>query len=110
MGAVSETAVGATTVTWTTAEVPEIPPAVATALMAYVPAPRALAVKLKGAVWTDPHKVLLAKKETLVTVVPPLIVALAETVTSAGATKTAPLVGLTIVTVGAVATAGVERV
>ena len=58
-----------------------------------------LAVKLNGAVRTDPSEMPLVKNCTLVTV-PLLTVALAAMFTFAGATKTELLAGLVIVTVG----------
>ena len=58
-----------------------------------------MAVKLNGAVSTDPSKVVPLKKDTLVTV-PWLTVAFAEIVTSAGAVNVLPDVGLVIVTSG----------
>ena len=108
MGLDTETATGVTTEIFTTEEVPERPPAVATALSAYEPAERPLVVKLKGALCTDPARVEFTKKDTFVTV-PLLTVALAEIFTLAGLANTALLTGLVMVTVGAVAAGAVER-
>ena len=100
---------GNTTVIWTTAEVPVIPEAVATAVRVYAPAARLLAVILKGLVWADPKRVVWLKNETFVTVPLPTV-ALAEMVTLAGAAKMAFAEGLVRVTVGPPDTGGVERV
>jgi hypothetical protein len=105
----TESDVDATTLMFTTAEVREIPPAVATALSEYCPAARLFNVRLKGDEVSEPKGEVPSKKETLVTE-PPLEVASATMVTSAGAVKTAPFVGLVMLTLGGVAAAGVERV
>ena len=87
------TGTGVTTVILTGGEVVETPPAVATALMAYAPAARLLAVKLKGGDKTDPKGVVLLRKVTLVTV-PPLMLAVAPSSTFAGTEKTGVFGGL----------------
>jgi hypothetical protein len=111
-GLVIDTVGNARTVTLTTTDVAETPAAVATAVSAYGPAAKLLAVIPKGDVWLEPNSKPLPKNETFVTV-PLLTEALAEMVTSAGAAKVAPLEGLVMETVGVggVTTAeGVERV
>jgi hypothetical protein len=93
----TETEIGATTVMFTTDEVAETPEAVATADSEYEPAARLLKVRVNGGVVTEPKDEVPLKKLTLVTV-PPVAVASAAMLTSAGAVKTAPSGGLVIVT------------
>src|ERR1041385_2569839 len=103
------TAVGVTTLKLTTADVLEMPPAVATAFSAYEPAGNPFAIRLKGGLCTEPSGVVLLRKVTFVTV-PPAILAIAPNLTSAGAANTAPAAGFVIVTVGGTAVGAVERV
>ena len=67
-GTESEIEAGATTVIFTTAEVLETPPAVATAVNEYAPTARLLTVSVNGALETAPKGVVPLKKDTLVTV------------------------------------------
>src|SRR5579859_332710 len=98
---------GLTTVMFTTLDVEEMPPAVATAVMAYPPAARLDDVTLNGALVAEPVRLPLVKNCTLVTV-PPEIEALAASRTLAGAANTLPFAGFVIVTLGA-GFPGVER-
>jgi hypothetical protein len=108
VGPLSVTATGVTTVIFTTADVADKPPAVATALRPYAFARGKLPATLKGGTVEWPSEVVPAKYSTFVTV-PPLTVAFAVRLTLAGAAKVAPAIGLVMLTVGAVAS-GVERV
>src|SRR5579862_3220439 len=101
----SVTAPGATTVTFTAVEVAEIPAAVATAVNAYDPAGRLLAVTVNGEFVLEPRELVPTKNATLVTV-PLLTVALAVTLKVAGAVNTELLVGVVMFTVGVGGAAG----
>lgn len=91
--------IGGLTVTVTTEEVAEIPPAVAMAFKAYDPADRLLALRVNGPLVSEPRVPAFKKNVTLVTV-PLLTVALAVMPKVAGAVKTALLVGLVMLTEG----------
>jgi len=101
---------GLITERFTTAEVVEISDAVATAVSAYEFAGNGAEIRMKGAVATEPCKMPLAKKSTLVTVLP-LTEASTTNFRVAGAAKTDLLTGFVMVMVGCGSAAeGVERV
>ena len=103
------TVTGVTTEIVTTADVAEIPAAVATAVSEYEPAVANAEVRANGAATTDPKSNLFAKNWTFVTVPLPTE-ALARIFMVAGAANTAPVKGLVRVTEGGGgATAGVVR-